>query len=230
MRRLRCTIPSHIVRWQRIWPGQQSRSSKLRARTLWLLGYPEAALADADHALKDAREIGQAATLMYALFFTAFINIACGNYAAATAQADELVALADEKAALIWKALGMLDQGCLLVRTGKASDAVEMIASGIVAYRSTGSTLWMPLYLSYLAKAYSELGQFDDAWRCIGEAMTAMETTKEKMVRGRGLSHCRRNRAASRRSRMSRKRKRISSAPSPSPVNSKPSPGNSAPQ
>ena len=25
-----------------------------------------------------------------------------------------------------------------------------------------------------------ELGQFDDAWRCIGEAMTAVETTKEK--------------------------------------------------
>ena len=24
------------------------------------------------------------------------------------------------------------------------------------------------------------LGQFDDAWRCIGEAMTAVETTKER--------------------------------------------------
>ena len=34
--------------------------------------------------------------------------------------------------------------------------------------------------LSYLARAYAELGQFDDAWRCIGEAMTAMETTKER--------------------------------------------------
>ena len=38
-----------------------------RSRDLWLLGYPEAALADAEHALKDAREIGQAGTLMYAL-------------------------------------------------------------------------------------------------------------------------------------------------------------------
>jgi len=34
---------------------------------LWVLGYPEAALADADHALKDAREIGHAVTLMLAL-------------------------------------------------------------------------------------------------------------------------------------------------------------------
>jgi predicted ATPase len=37
-----------------------------------------------------------------------------------------------------------------------------------------------PLWLSHLAGAYAELGQFDDAWRCIGEAMTAVETTKER--------------------------------------------------
>ena len=38
----------------------------------------------------------------------------------------------------------------------------------------------MPFYLSHLARAHAELGQFDEAWRCIGEAMTAVETTKEK--------------------------------------------------
>ena len=74
----------------------------------------------------------------------------------------------------------MLMQGCVFALTGKASDAVHMITSGITAFRSTGATMWMPLYLSYLARAYAELGQFDDAWRCIGEAMTAMETTKER--------------------------------------------------
>ena len=37
----------------------------------------------------------------------------------------------------------------------------------------------MPFNLSFLAKAYMEIDQFDDAWRCIGEAMTAVETTKE---------------------------------------------------
>ena len=37
-----------------------------RAWALWLLGYPEAALADADHAIGDARKIGHAATLMVA--------------------------------------------------------------------------------------------------------------------------------------------------------------------
>jgi predicted ATPase len=37
----------------------------------------------------------------------------------------------------------------------------------------------MPLWLSYLAREYSDLGQLNDASRRIGEAMTAIETTKE---------------------------------------------------
>jgi predicted ATPase len=36
----------------------------------------------------------------------------------------------------------------------------------------------MPSSLSILARAYGKLGQLDDAWRCIGEAITAVETTK----------------------------------------------------
>ena len=62
-----------------------------------MLGYPEAALPDADDALKSAREIGQAATLMYTLIWTLWTHILRGGYAAASAQADEGVALAHEK-------------------------------------------------------------------------------------------------------------------------------------
>ena len=74
----------------------------------------------------------------------------------------------------------MLLQGHLLALTGKASEAVQMMTSGITALRSTGATLWMPSHLSRLARAHADLGQFDDAWRCIDEAMTAVETTKER--------------------------------------------------
>jgi predicted ATPase len=103
----------------------------------------------------------------------------CGSYDKADARIDELLALADEKRAPLRKAEGMIRRGCVLVLTGKASDAVQMLTSAMAAWRSTGATLWMPLYLSYLARAYAELGQFDDAWRSIGDAMTAVETTKE---------------------------------------------------
>jgi hypothetical protein len=60
---------------------------------LWFLGFPEAALATTKRALKDAREIGQAPTLMYALAYAFYAHTLRGDYAAAKARADELVAL-----------------------------------------------------------------------------------------------------------------------------------------
>ena len=151
-----------------------------RSIALWMLGYPKAALADTSHALKDAREIGQAATLMFGLSHASHTETRCGNYASANAQLDELIALADEKSAPYWKTLGVTQQGCVSAVTAKAADAVPIITAGIAANRSAGVTLYVPFYLSILAHAQAELGQFDDAWRCIGEAITAIETTKER--------------------------------------------------
>jgi predicted ATPase len=144
-----------------------------------MLGYPEAALADTDHALKDARDIGQAATLMLALHFAAISYNLCGNRAAAAAHAQELVTLAEEKAAVPWRATGMGHKGHILALTGKASDAVEMITASVTAMAQE-ARVFRPWRSSYLGRAYAELGQFDDAWRCIGEGMTALETTKER--------------------------------------------------
>jgi class 3 adenylate cyclase len=162
--------------------GQDVRVAILcyRSLALWHLGYPEAAVADSDKAVSDAREIGQAATLMYVLSHAAWTRILCGNYATANTFLDEFIALADEKGAAIWKAAGMMFRGWIFVVTGKASDAIRIITAGINAWRSTGSTGLVPVHLPNLAKAYAELGQFDDAWRCVNEMLAAIETTKER--------------------------------------------------
>jgi class 3 adenylate cyclase/predicted ATPase len=150
-----------------------------RSWALWMLGYPEAALADAEAALSDARAIGQAATLMFALNYTSLPHIFRGDYAKAKAVVDELVVLADEKGTLIWKASGLSLQGILLALSGKPADAIPMIISGRSMYESTGATLGLSWRSPHLSAAYAELGQFDDAWRCVNEAITAVEATKE---------------------------------------------------
>jgi class 3 adenylate cyclase/predicted ATPase len=162
--------------------GQDTRVAILwyRSWALWALGYPDAALADMEHALMDAREIGHAATLMNALAWTSPIQYYCGKYAALNAQAEELVNLADEKGAVYWKAAGMCAQGLFLHQAGRASEAVQKLNSGITAWRSTGANLFRPTQLSWLAATHAELGQFDDAWRCLGDATTAIETSKER--------------------------------------------------
>ena len=161
--------------------GQDIRVAALAYRSwaLWLLGYPVASLEDAAEALKDAREIGHTASLMYAGNTAAFIDILCGELAAANALIDETVALANEKGILFLSLFALAYQGMALAAEGDAANAVQKIASSIPAYRAMGSNLNMPLRLMFLARAHADLGHLDDAWRCIGEAMTMMETTKE---------------------------------------------------
>jgi class 3 adenylate cyclase/predicted ATPase len=158
-----------------------ARTSSLchRAIALWLLGYAESALEDAKRSLEEAREIGQAATLINALTFTPIPLIFCGNYAAGSELIDEAVALADQKGSLFWKANGMVSQGSVFALSGKASDAVQMINSGITANRGEVK-LFLPWQLSNLAWAHGTLGHQDETWRCIGEAMTAIATTKQR--------------------------------------------------
>jgi class 3 adenylate cyclase/predicted ATPase len=155
-------------------------SLSFRSLTLWMLGLPEAALADGDQALKDAREIRQAPSLMLALYWVGLTVTLCGNYVEANALADELVAVADEKGSPYWGAFGKLLLGWLLVLGGRAADAAPVLTSSLAAHSTMGTTLARPLFLSSLACARFELSQSDPAWRCITEATTMLETGKER--------------------------------------------------
>jgi predicted ATPase len=186
-----------------------SAISSSRSLAQWLLGYAEGAAATAAQAVKTARNGDQVSTLMYVLFFISPLHLLMGDYATAAAQAQELLALAEEKVASFWieratfargcifasELLALAEEkvasfwieratfarGCIFASTGKPSEAVQVITSALDASQVTGTTFWLPLYESYLAKAHAELGNFVEAWRCIGEATRAMETTKERM-------------------------------------------------
>jgi predicted ATPase len=150
-----------------------------RSWAVWVLGYPDAAIADSERALKDAREIGQAATLMYALLWSSWAHNRCGNYITANELADELVALADESGSLNWEAYGIISQGCVSANNGQSSHAVERITSALRFFQSTRSTLFVSSSLLYLAKAHAQLDQFNEARRYIDEAINAVQINKE---------------------------------------------------
>jgi predicted ATPase len=144
---------------------------------VWQLGYPTASRNDAERAVKNAREMRHATTLMYALARAGIsYGLFCRDYATAHAQVDELIVLADERG----KALGTAMRGEIFALTGNASDAVRAITSGMSTLRATGATLLMPRHLWHLAMAYVELGQPDDARRCINEAIEKVERSNEK--------------------------------------------------
>ena len=122
--------------------GQDPGAALLGFRSLaqWLLGFPEAAAATADQALEIARNGGEVSTLMYVLFFISPLHLLMGNHDKATAQAEELLGIAEEKVASFWIERATFVHGCILASTGKPSDAVRVITSGLAASQVTGTT------------------------------------------------------------------------------------------
>ena len=102
----------------------------------------------------------------------------CGNYVAGDRR--ELAALADEKGSLFWKTVALSIEARHLALTGDPTNALPMLIAARNAYASTGANFLAPLDLSVLARTHAALGNFDDARRCINEAMNTMGRNKEK--------------------------------------------------
>jgi len=151
-----------------------------RALASWLAGFPDTALIEMESGLNDAREVDHAATSMFALCHVSLAHTFRGDHAAAEALAERAVALGNEKGSLYWMSYGVMLKGWLLAQTDKASDAISVATGAVAAIRSTGATAYAPWYMTYLAKAHAKLGQFDDARRCIAEAIDTAESTGEK--------------------------------------------------
>jgi hypothetical protein len=65
----------------------------------------------------------------------------------------------------------MVNRGWIFAETGRTAVALEINRSALEA-------MSVPIVLARLAKVYAELGHFDEAWRCIGEAQTEVQATK----------------------------------------------------
>jgi len=151
-----------------------------RSFALWLLGYPDASIADGAQGLKYARDFGRAAAFIYALNMTSIVAVFCGNRTTANAQMGESITVATKQGAEAWQILGALLQGCLLAPAGRPAEAVRSISTGIAAAKSFGANVWTPFYLSHLAWANAELRQFAEARCCIDQALKEIELTKER--------------------------------------------------
>jgi len=150
-----------------------------RSWTLWHLGYPDAALVDVGRLLAAARDLGQAPTLIYALFHASVPEILCGRISDAEDHVHELMSLGDRHGLLFWKSLGMFLQGWCLAESGQGVDAARTLREAFSTYASTGSTLFMPIFSCVLARVQALQGRIDTAMDTIAQAVAIAQRTNE---------------------------------------------------
>jgi len=147
---------------------------------LWLLGYPEQALAQNQEALRLGREISHAHSQAYALGFGAAHHHFRREQKQVRECGEALVALAAEQGLVYWLAWGKIMYGWALAEQGEAAAGIDEIRSGLDAHQSAEAAMCRTHHLCLLAEAYRKAGRHREALTALDEALALVEKNEDR--------------------------------------------------
>jgi len=150
------------------------------AATLWLLGYPEQALARVDEALALAHELAHPFSLGWAQCWAAWISQFRQDVPAMHEHAEAVVALASEQGFPLYAAWGMSFCGWALAKQAQGEVGMAQVRQGITILRTTGAMTTIPYLYTLLADVSAHLGHTVDALQALAEAYTLVEQHDER--------------------------------------------------
>jgi TOMM system kinase/cyclase fusion protein len=159
-------------------PGMGCRA--FAAQTLWVLGYPEQALAQIHEALALVQELSHPYSLAYARCHAAIIAQLRRDVRAVHEQAEAAITLSTEQGFPLWVALGTIFRGWALAMQGQGEAGLAQAHQGIAAWRATGAALFVPYFSALLADVAAHLGHPEDGLRALAEAHTLVEQHEER--------------------------------------------------
>jgi class 3 adenylate cyclase/predicted ATPase len=152
----------------------------LAAALLWLLGYPEQALARLHEALALAHELPHPYSLALARCWAAYVYQFRWDVPAVYEQAEAAVALSIDQGFPFWAAAGTILRGWALAMQGQGEEGLSQVRQGIAAYRATEAPLLLAYYGTLRAEVSAHLGHPEDGLQALVEAHTLMEQQEER--------------------------------------------------
>ncbi len=150
------------------------------ALLLWLLGYPEQALARLHEALALAHELANPYSLAHARCWAAYVYQFRADVPAVHEQAEAAVALSIEQGFQFWAAAGTILRGWALAMQGQGEAGMAEVCQGIAAYQATEAHLLLAYYCTLLVEVSAHLGHPEDGLQALAEAHTLVEQQEER--------------------------------------------------
>jgi class 3 adenylate cyclase/predicted ATPase len=150
------------------------------ARALWLLGYPEQALAHLHEALALAHALAHPHSLAFAWCLAAIVSQFRRDVPAVYEQAEAAVALSTAQGFPLWVAMGTSLHGWALAMQERGEEGKAQGRQGIAAWRATGAALIVPYLCTVLADVCAHLGHTEDGLQALAEASTLVEQQEER--------------------------------------------------
>jgi predicted ATPase len=152
----------------------------ISALALWMLGFPDQALARSKETVSIAREVAHPFSLAVGLTWQALLHHCRRDAAEARSVADEVVALCTEQGFPYWASVAAVVRGWALTEQGHGDEGMVQIREGAALVQATGARIWRPYRLSLLAEAHTKAGQVQGANDLLDEALTVAGKTKER--------------------------------------------------
>jgi predicted ATPase/class 3 adenylate cyclase len=150
------------------------------AMALWLLGYPEQALAHLNHALALAHELSHPISLAFARCLAATVYQLRQDASATYEHAEAAVVLSTEQGFTQWVAMGTSLRGWALALQGRGEEGMAQVRQGLAVWRATGAALLVSYFCTVLADVCGHLGHPEDGLQALAEAHTLVEQQEER--------------------------------------------------
>jgi predicted ATPase len=148
----------------------------LTSLVLWLLGYPEQAMQQAQKALSLAQALSHPFSLAFALDQVAVIHLLRGEWLAVQERAQAIITIAATQGFALWMAHATLLQGRALVAQGQIASGLAQMHQGVAAMHATGQMQGKVMTLSLLAEAYALNGEIEVGLDTLAEALEIIHT------------------------------------------------------
>ena len=153
-------------------PGVCCRA--MAAPRLWLLGYPDQAVASSQAALALAQQRAHPLTLAIALYLAAILHHLCREAPVTQARAEAIMTIATEHGFPRQLAHATLLQGWALAACGRGAEVITQIQQGLAASQAIGAVRDRPYHLALLAEVFAQVGQTTAGLETLAEALVTL--------------------------------------------------------
>ncbi len=150
------------------------------ALTLWLLGYPDQALQQAEAALALAERLAHPFSQAFALSMAALLHQYRREGQLAQARAEAALAYATGQGFELLAGFSAIFRGWALAEQGQVELGMSQLRQGLDAFRATGAELGQLHFLALLAETCGRAGQVEAGLSLLEEALTAAHDKGER--------------------------------------------------
>jgi tetratricopeptide (TPR) repeat protein len=148
------------------------------SNALWLLGYPDQAIARAAEGVGRARTLAHPLSLANALLFASICHSQRGEWKAAAKLAEECAEESERRGLAQFMGLSGIPRAYAIAQS-QGRDTLAEAMEGLRGSAGTGQRTGVPFLLSLVARIHQELGREADALGAVESALAASEQGRQ---------------------------------------------------